>query len=167
MLLGNAYAKALRVHSLVQSELELIILQFISPLTEQLPTYDVDRKCYAGDSNDEQFPDEISEYVDANDAAELHTLAEQIEQNKDNTLTSETSLKFCKATARCKEYLSENSRTTQLWIKCIHYKNVLKQFIGAERTGNWQNYLMVVCQMLNLFSATAHFQYAKSVRLYL
>ena len=27
---------------------------------------------------------------------------------------------------------------------------------------NWQKHLMVVHQMLNLFSATAHFQYAKS-----
>ena len=43
----------------------------------------------------------------------------------------------------------------------------MKQFIRAERTGNWQNHLMVVRQMLNLFSATTHFQYAKSARLYL
>ena len=43
----------------------------------------------------------------------------------------------------------------------------MKQFIRAERTRNWQNYLMVVRQILNLFSATAHFQYAKSARLYL
>ena len=45
--------------------------------------------------------------------------------------------------------------------------NNVKQFIRAGRTGNWQNYLMVVRQILNLFSATAHFQYAKSARLYL
>ena len=43
----------------------------------------------------------------------------------------------------------------------------MKQFIPAGRTGNWQNYLMVVRQILNLFSATAHFQYAKSARLHL
>ena len=42
----------------------------------------------------------------------------------------------------------------------------MKQFIRAGRTGNWQNYL-VIRQILNLFSATAHFQYAKSARLYL
>ena len=43
----------------------------------------------------------------------------------------------------------------------------MKQFIRAGRTGNWQNYLMVVRQILNLFSATAYFQYAKSASLYL
>ena len=82
-------------------------------------------------------------------------------------MTSETSLKFCRAIARCKEYLSETSCTAKLWIQYIHYINIVKQFIRAERTGNWQNHSMAVRQMLNLFSVTAHFQYAKSARLYL
>ena len=138
-------------------------------MIEKLSTYDVDRKylCYAGNSNDEQFPDEISKYVDANDIEELRTLVEQIEQNKDTTMISETSLKFCGATAKCKEYLSEHSRTAKLWIQYIHYINIVKRFIRAKRTGNWQNHLMVIRQMINLFSATAHVQYAKSARLYL
>ena len=138
------------------------ILSFISPLSliEQLSTHDVERNyLYCTDnSSAKQFPDDIEE---------LHTLVEQIEQDKDTTLTSEVSLKFCRAIARCKEYLSGNSRTAKLWIQYIHYINIVKQFIRAGHTGNWQNYLMVVCQILNLFSATAHFQYAKSARLYL
>ena len=42
MLSGKAYARSLRVHFLVQSSLELIILQFISLVRfiEQLSTYD-------------------------------------------------------------------------------------------------------------------------------
>ena len=40
--------------------------------------------CYSGNSNDEQFPDEISEYVDPNDTEELYTLPEQIEQRHNN-----------------------------------------------------------------------------------
>ena len=67
-------------------------------MIDQLSTYDVESKylCYTGNSNDndKQFPDEISKYVDANDIEELHTLVEQIEQDKDTTLTSEASLKF-------------------------------------------------------------------------
>ena len=43
----------------------------------------------------------------------------------------------------------------------------MKQFIRTVRMGNWQNYLMVVRQFLNLFSNTAHFQYAKSAGVYL
>ena len=105
--------------------------------------------------------------VDANDVEELNTLVEQTEQDKDTTLTSEASLKFCRAIAMWKEYLSENSRTEKLLIQYIHYINIVKQFIRAGRTRNWQNCLKVVRQILNLFLATAHFQYAKSARLYL
>ena len=66
-------------------------------------------------------------------------------------MTSETSLKFCKAIARRNDYLTENSHTAKLWIQYIHYINIVKQFIQAERMGNWQNHLMVFRQMLNLF----------------
>ena len=78
----KAYSRALRAHFVVQSALAPIILQFISPLSliEQLSTYDVDRKylCCSGTGNDEEFPDEISEYVDASDSKELHALVQQI-----------------------------------------------------------------------------------------
>ena len=133
MLSGKAYVRALRAHFLVQSALAPIILQFISPLSliEQLSTYDIERKylCYTGNSNDEQFPDEISKYVDANDIEGLRTLVEQIEQDKHTTLTSEARLRFCRAIARCKEYLLENSRTAKLWIQYIHYINTVKKFV--------------------------------------
>ena len=70
-------------------------IHFTLSLIEQLSTYDVERKylCYTGNSNNEQFPDEIPKYVDVNDIEELRTLVEQIEQSKDTTLTSKASLK--------------------------------------------------------------------------
>ena len=68
MLSDKVYERALRAHFLVQSSLKLLILNSPIRFIEQLSRYDVDRKhlCYAGNSNDEQVPDEISEYVDAN-----------------------------------------------------------------------------------------------------
>ena len=75
---GEVYVRALRAHFLEQSILAPIILQFSSPLSliAQFSTYDVERKylCYTGNSNDKQFPDEISKYVDTNDTEEFHTL---------------------------------------------------------------------------------------------
>ena len=55
-------------------------------MTEQLSTYKVRRKylCYARNSNNEQFPDEISKYLDASDFKALHTLIEQTEKNRHN-----------------------------------------------------------------------------------
>ena len=79
---------------------------------------------------------QISLYVDASDIEELHTLVEQIEQHKDTTSTSEAILKFSRAIARCKEYLSEYSRTAKSLIQYIHYINIVKQFIRPGHTGN-------------------------------
>ena len=45
----------------------------------------IENICYAGNSNDEQFPDEISKNVDANDIKEFRTLVEQTEQNKETS----------------------------------------------------------------------------------
>ena len=171
MLLGKACVTALRAHFLGQFVLEPIIFQFISPviLIEQLSTTMLKGNiCYTGSWNDFQFPDEISKYVDASDIEELRILVEQIEQGKDKKLTREASLKICRAIARCKEYLWENSHTAKLWIQYLHYViNTVKQFISAGCAGNWQNYLMVVRQMLILFSSTVHLQNAKSARFYL
>ena len=38
----------------------------------------IENICYAGNSNIEQFPDEISKYIDANNIKGLLTLVEQI-----------------------------------------------------------------------------------------
>ena len=49
----------------------------------------------------------------------------------------------------------------------VSYVNTLKDFIRAERTGNWKLHLIAVRKMLNLFAATGHINYAKCARLYL
>ena len=88
-------------------------------MTEQLSTYDVDRKYlyYAGvNSNDEQFPDKIPKYIDANDIEELLTLVAQIEQNKDTTLTCETSLKFCRAKSIYRKILTHHNYVYNIFI---------------------------------------------------
>ena len=54
-----------------------------------------------------------------------------------------------------------------LWLRYFHYVGVIKRFITAERTCNWNLHLDSIFEMLNLFSATGHNNYAKSARLYL
>src|SRR6218665_3713190 len=66
-----------------------------------------------------------------------------------------------------KTSLALKSRTGKLWIQYLGYIQILKDFIRAERTGNWNLHLISVCNMLNLFAATGHNNYAKSGRLYL
>ena len=59
------------------------------------------------------------------------------------------------------------SCTAKLWVQYIRCINTIKLFIAAESTGNWQNHPAATVQMLNLFAATGHINYAKSARLYL
>ena len=62
------------------------------------------------------------------------------------------------------EYLILESRTAMLWVQYMNYTDVIKMFILAERTGNWD---AATAKMLNLCAAKGHFNYAKSTRLYL
>ena len=66
-----------------------------------------------------------------------------------------------------KESLSAKSRTAKYWIQYLHYIQNLKDFIRAERTGNWKLHLQSVRKILNIFAATGHVHYAKSACLYL
>ena len=49
----------------------------------------------------------------------------------------------------------------------MDYIQVIKIFIYAERTGVWNLHLHGIYKMLNLFAATGHLHYAKSVIIYL
>ena len=63
--------------------------------------------------------------------------------------------------------LSSKSRTAKLWFLYLRYIRTLKKFIFAERTCNWLLHLEATSEMLNLFAAAGHGNYAKSARLYL
>ena len=68
---------------------------------------------------------------------------------------------------RLKAELIEQSRTSELWLLYMHYVYIVKAFIFAERTSNWELHLEALSEMLDLFPATGHINYAKSVHLYL
>ena len=66
-----------------------------------------------------------------------------------------------------KSLLARRSPTAKLWLQYIEYIETLKVFIRAERLGNWNLHLITVANMINLFAATGHINYAESSRLYL
>lgn len=65
------------------------------------------------------------------------------------------------------EILEERGSTAQLWVQYFRMVSVLKQFIEAERTGNWMLHLQSVRNMIPYFHASGHFNYAKASQLYL
>jgi len=53
------------------------------------------------------------------------------------------------------------------WIQHLRYIQIVKLFIQAERTGNWNLHLVALSHMINIFAATGHINYTKSARLHL
>ena len=68
---------------------------------------------------------------------------------------------------RLKAELREQSRTSELWLLYMHHVYIVKAFIFAKRTSNWELHLEALSETLNLFAATGHINYAKSACLYL
>ena len=66
-----------------------------------------------------------------------------------------------------KEKFTRESRTSALWLSYVEYVSIVKEFIRAERTNDWSLHISATKNMLNLFAATGHNNYAKSCRLYL
>ena len=63
--------------------------------------------------------------------------------------------------------IKENGPTAELWIQYFKMIELAKQFIQAERSGDWNMHLECVQKMLPYFHASGHNLYAKSAHLYL
>ena len=62
---------------------------------------------------------------------------------------------------------SSNSRTGKLWLQYLEMIEILRTFIKAERTGDWNLHLQTVQAMLPYFAASGYSLYTKSARIYL
>lgn len=65
------------------------------------------------------------------------------------------------------EKVEENSPTAKLWVQYFNMVSLLKKFIEAERTGDWEKHLYTIKLMIPYFHASGHFPYAKSCQIYL
>ncbi|GBP62150.1 hypothetical protein EVAR_40600_1 [Eumeta japonica] len=63
--------------------------------------------------------------------------------------------------------IQKRGPTAKLWIQYWQMVLLVKDFIRAERSGNWELHLKCVERMLPYFHASGHFLYAKSAHLYL
>jgi len=152
ILQGKAYARAVRGHLLIESALMSKLLTFILPVEN-------------GSSVSSQL--DSVETVTSEDMLELESLVNWVWEEK--LVADDCSVLQCKALHKVEELLlstkrklSSTSRTACLWLQYIDYVSVMKQFIFAERTGNWHLHLKSVGDMLNLFAAMGHSNYAVS-----
>lgn len=61
----------------------------------------------------------------------------------------------------------QNGPTAKLWVQYFRMVTLVKHFIEAERSGDWDLHLNAIRGMLPFFHASGHFLYAKSAHLYL
>ena len=68
---------------------------------------------------------------------------------------------------RKQDFLVQRSRTAALWIQYLEMVDILRSFIRAERTANWELHLEALTRMLPYLAASGHNLYVKCARLYL
>ena len=82
-------------------------------------------------------------------------------------INNDRTLKLIKSQLSQKANELQNDRTSQLWIQYMQAIDILRKFIKAERTGNWELHLQAVYDMLPFFTASGHNLYTKPAYLYL
>lgn len=65
-----------------------------------------------------------------------------------------------------KNDLSKN-RNAKLWLQYMDLVDILRRFLRAERTGNWNLHLSALSDMLPYLAASGHNHYTKSIYIYL
>ena len=136
---GKAIARAIRAHILIESALTSLLFEMINETSET--KYEVVKSYYQECLNGNLSSDALSEL-----------------KNDPAMTTIEKDLKKLKTTLK--------TRTSKLWISYMDHVHLMKMFIYAERTSDWELHLYVLQKMLNLFAATGHFKYARCTRLY-
>lgn len=146
MLSGKAVARAIRAHFLLQSALIVLLLE---PL-------------FSMKDNAQVLQSEQLENVRRLCKAALDG---QLNMNSLESSDCLLAVEQFYITRCCK--LADASRTAKLWLNYVRHVSLLKLFIRAERTGDWNLHLSSLSGMIPLFAATGHNNYAKSARLYL
>lgn len=137
ILAGHAYARAVRAHILSHSALTTIVLDSLEL--------------------DEKERDELDYY--AEDVFNRPAIMTAANNNGVKSIYD----KFAK------ELVAIESRgpTAKLWVQYHRMVSLVKNFLEAERSGNWELHLDTIQKMLPFFHASGHFLYAKSAHLYL
>lgn len=138
ILSGHNYSRAVRAHSLVQLALSKIIF-------EELKSDEKFAAFQEGFKDSSLFYS--FNYTEIRDNETFKNLIDFFE----NKLLE----------------IEERGKTCKLWITYFRMVSLLKDFIAAERMGDWELHLRAVELMIPFFHAARHFPYAKCSEIYL
>ena len=169
MLSGKAIARAVRAHFIVDAALNALMLRkvFNVPLpchTEAPESNDSDND-EAADSDSVETDDvDNSQYLD-----EARTFYELMSGNisAEEAYSSNVLEKIKGYLKETAESVKISSRASALWVQYMSMINILRKFIRAECTGNWELHLQSIQAMLPYMAASGHNSYTKSGTLYL
>lgn len=193
MMSGKAVSRALRGHFLASSALTTKLLKPIFPtnyVNQAVPQAEDDihsaEAQFETDGNDSDDDTDLPESnlkhggdgsavtdipLTIDEVNTLETLYKKMEEGSEDAaehLARSVELRKLGEQYQLRiESLAQSSRTAKFWIQYQNYVDILKLFIRAERTGNWELHLVALSKMINLFAATGHINYAKSARLHL
>lgn len=137
MLQGHAFARAVRGHLIVSTALATKILDLMQLTKEEKTSV---QELLTG------FLDKPPSLTAINE----HPIVKQMTVKFGDKL----------------QELTVNGPTAKLWIQYFRMVCLMKEYIHAERSGNWQAHLSCVKRMIPYFHAAGHFPYAKSSHLY-
>ncbi|XP_071081970.1 uncharacterized protein [Haliotis cracherodii] len=154
---GKSYSKILRACLLTDAALHVTLLES-------------DKLTSANDFDDDDevsVPEEVS-IISKDTADQLNRLQQEMFKGDHDTFdTDETLNQLHVQLVELKEQKRSLSRTSKLWLMFMDFVSIVRMFVRAERTGNWQLHLKATESMLPLFAASGHNNYAKFCRLYL
>jgi len=169
---GKAVARAVRGHSLASTALCILLMreEIISSVENPIddnnntPATPSKKNC-----NNEESTFEGIDYTVSPSMQTMTDLYEKLVSGKnlpqdvyDNELLEKLFRSWLDTKSRLKVY-----PTAALWIQYLEIIDIYRQFVFAERTGNWELSLQSLHEMLPYFAAAGHNLYLKSVYHYL
>ena len=147
-LSGNAIARAVRAHFIIDAALNALILRNV--LNIPLPCQPKTSECNYDDGPDIAEAADLcnSQYLD-----EAHTFYEKLMSGimcAEEVCSSNVLEKIKDNLEKNVESVKKSSRTSALWIQYISMIDILCKLIRAERTGNWELHLKSIQAMWQL-----------------
>ncbi|XP_053404320.1 uncharacterized protein LOC128558588 [Mercenaria mercenaria] len=163
MLSGKAVQRAIRGHFLASDALDQLIMEKTFPeLMETQYTDENNNHAETGRSNDEVYSPEQRKLVTIFESVLEQKIDQRLLVTEDNV-----NLKEMVDKVESTKHTLKSSRTAKLWLQYLEMINLLKQFIAAERIGNWRCHLKSLKNMFPFFAAAGHNLYTKSSYMYL
>ena len=159
MFSGKAIARAVRGHLIVDAALNALLLAkiFGVPLPGSSESEDVEA---------EEVIEETARNADLDEVSVLYESLMQGSMSADQVYQSDVMKRMHEALEK-ETGLLKSSRTATLWLQYMEMVDILRKYIRAERTGNWDLHLQALSEMLPYLAASGHNHYAKSILVYL